>query len=201
MKKSLLLCLLALIAIPSLAHSEEPIDVLKRTVNLGMALLTDPQYQLENKKEEQQELLCEATRRVFDAREFSRRVLSSKWHLFSPEERNEFVDVFSEFLCKHYITRLQKRYKDEKVIFVSQNFIGNRVAQVRVNVLWKVLQVPVEVRMLRRNLTWKVYDIIVFGVSGLENYREQFQELLRNNTPSQVIKRIRNRVKEEEGTG
>ena len=197
MKKSLLFSLLILFAIPSLAHSEEPIEVLKRAVNLGIDLLKDPQYQLASKKKEQQELLCHMAAGVFDVKEFSRRVLASKWRSFSPEQRNEFVEVFSEFLCKYYITRLQKRYEDEKVIIVSQHFVGKLVALVRVNVLWKGLEVPVEVRMLARNSTWKIYDIIVFGISGMQNYRAQFQALFQNHTPSQVIERIRDRIKEE----
>ena len=198
MKKALLFCLLALLATPTLAHSEEPIDVLKRTVELGVALLKDPQYQRESRKEEQLELLCHMAAEVFDVREFSRRVLASKWRLFSPEQRNEFVEVFSEFLCKYYITRLQQRYKDEKVIIVSQHFVGNRVALVRVDVLWKGLEIPVEIRMFAHHSTWKIYDIIIFGISGMKNYRAQFQALFRNETPSQVIKRIRNRIEEEE---
>jgi ABC-type transporter MlaC component len=59
----------------------------------------------------------------------------------------------------------------------------------------------VEVRMLNRNSTWKVYDIIVLGISGVMNYRAQFQALFSNSTPSQVIGRIRDRIKEEERRG
>jgi phospholipid transport system substrate-binding protein len=197
MKKALLLCLLILLVTPSLAHPEEPIDVLKRTINLGITLLQDPQYQVASRKEEQQERLCDTAGRVFDFREFSKRVLASKWRHFSPEQRNEFVKVFAEFLCKYYITRLQKRYTNERVIFLGQDFLGNRVARVKVNVLWKGLEVPVEARMLKRNSTWKVYDLIVLGVSGVKNYRAQFQALFRSDTPSQVINRIRNRIEEE----
>jgi len=201
MKKSFLLCLLILFATPSLAHSEEPIDVLEKAVTLGIALLKDPQYQVPTKKGEQQELLCDTAGRVFDFSEFSRRVLASKWRSFTPEQRKEFVEVFAEFLCKYYITRLQERYKDEKVVYLSQHQVGNRIALVRVNVIWKGVEVPVEVRMLKRNSAWKVYDIIILGISGVKNYRAQFQALFQNHTPSQVIGKIRDRIKEEERKG
>lgn len=201
MKKSLLLCLLVLFAIPPLAHAQAPIDMLEKTVKRGIALLKDPQYQIASKKKEQQELLCDTASQVFDFREFSRRVLSSKWHSFTSKQREEFVEVFAEFLCKYYISRLQERYKDERVIFLSQHFVGNRTALVRVNVLWKGVEVPVEVRMLKRNSTWKVYDLVILGVSGVKNYRAQFQALFRNDTPSQVIGRIRQRIKQEERKG
>ena len=199
MKKTFVLCLLLSFAIPSVAHSEEPIDVLKKTVDLGIALLKDPQYRQASKKAEQRELLCDTAGRVFDFREFSRRVLASRWQNFSPEQRKEFVGVFGEFLCKYYITRLQERYKDEKVIYLSQHQVGERMARVKVNVLWKGVEVPVEVRMLRHNSTWKVYDIIVLGISGVKNYRAQFQALFRDDTASQVIRRIRERIKPPSG--
>jgi len=201
MKKNLLLSLIILFAMPSLALAEEPIDLLEKTVNLGIALLKNPQYQGASKRKEQQELLCDAAGRLFDFREFSRRVLSYKWRNFTPEQKKEFVEVFAEFLCKHYITRLQERYKDEEVFFLSQNLVGNRIAQVRATVLWKGVEVPVEVRMLKRHSTWKVYDIIILGISGVKNYRAQFQALFRNDTPSEVIGRIRERIREEEGRG
>jgi phospholipid transport system substrate-binding protein len=69
---------------------------------------------------------------------------------------------------------------------------------VKVYVLWKGTEVPVEVRMLRRSSTWKVYDIIVLGVSGVKNYRAQFQALLRDNKPSEVIERIKDRIRKED---
>jgi phospholipid transport system substrate-binding protein len=176
-------------------------DVLEKTVTLGIALLKDPQYHVASKKGEQRELLCDTAGRVFDFREFSRRVLASKWRKFTAEQKKEFVAVFAEFLCKYYITRLQERYKDEKVIYLSQQLIGKRIAFVKVNVLWKGKQVPVEVRMLKRNSTWKVYDIIVLGISGVKNYRAQFKSLFRNDTPAQLIGRIRDRIKVEERRG
>ena len=200
-RKSLVLCLLLFFSVPSLAHTQEPIDVLEKTVTLGVAILKDPQYQMASKKGEQEELLCDTASQVFDFKEFSRRVLAFKWQRLTREERKEFVEVFSEFLCKYYISRLQERYKDEKVVYLSQRLIGKRMASVRVNVIWKGEEVPVEVRMLKRKSTWKVYDIIILGVSGVMNYRAQFQDLFRNDTPSQVIGRIRDRIKEEERRG
>ena len=201
MRKSLVLCLLLFFTIPSLAHTEEPIDVLEKTVTLGIAILKDPQYQMAGKKGEQEEVLCDTASQVFDFKEFSRRVLAFRWQKLTREERKEFVEVFSEFLCKYYISRVQERYKDEKVVYLSQRLIGKRMASIRVNVIWKGEEVPVEVRMLKRKSTWKVYDIIILGVSGVMNYRAQFQALFRNDTPSQVIARIRDRIKEEERRG
>ena len=198
MTRSFFICLLILLGLPSLSRGEQPIDVLQRNINRGIAILKDPQYLDVNKKTAQQEELCEAAWQLFDFKEFSKRVLAYRWRSFTAIQKQQFIDVFAEFLCKYYLTRLQERYKNEKVIYLEQRLINDSKALVSVNVLWRGLEVPVEVRMLNRNGTWKVYDIIVVGISGVQNYRAQFQELLLKISPGQVITLIENRIKMEE---
>ena len=198
MRRSFFICLLILLSLPSLGRGEQPIDVLQRNINRGIAILKDPQYLDVNKKTAQLEELCQAAWQLFDFREISKRVLAYRWRSFSPTQRLQFIDVFTEFLCKYYLTRLQERYGDEKVIYLGQKLINDSRASVKVNVLWRGLEVPVEVRMLNRSGTWKVYDIVIFGISGVQNYRAQFQELLLRVSPSQVITLIENRIKMEE---
>ena len=198
MRKSFFICFLVVLSTPSVSHGEQPIDVLQKSINSGIAILEDPQYQDITEKDRQQEILCEAAWESFDFKEFSKRVLGSNWRTFTSSQRGQFIDVFSKFLCKYYITRLQERYADEKVIYLSQHSLADSRALVKVNVLWKGVEVPVEVRMLKRNDTWKVYDIIVLGVSGVRNYRAQFQTILLKKSPTQVIGLIENRIKHEE---
>ena len=198
MRRSFFIYLLLLLALPSLSYGEQPIDVLQRNINKGITILKDPQYLDINKKAAQQEELCEAAWQLFDFKEFSKRVLAYRWRSFTAIQKQQFIDVFAEFLCKYYLTRLQERYKNENVIYLGQRLINDSKALVSVNVLWRGLEVPVEVRMLNRNGTWKVYDIIVVGISGVQNYRAQFQELLLKISPGQVITLIENRIKMEE---
>jgi phospholipid transport system substrate-binding protein len=199
MRKGVLICLLVLFFTPSPLRGEQPIDALRRTVNVGIAVLKDAEYKQAAKKAEQEKVLCDVAWQAFDFQEFSRRVLSSNWQSFSRQQRKEFIDVFAEFLCKYYIPKLQEKYNDQKVVYVGQKFITSSRASVKADVWWKGMEVPVEVRMLKRNSTWKVYDIIILGVSGIKNYRAQFQALLRNKKPAEVIERIRDRIQEEDG--
>lgn len=198
MRKSFFIYLLLVLSTPSVSHSEQPIDVLQKSINTGIAILEDPQYQDITEKDRQQEILCETAWKAFDFKEFSKRVLGSNWRNFTSSQRRQFTKVFSEFLCKYYITRLQERYTDEEVIYLSQHPLADSRALVKVNVIWKGVEVPVHVRMLKRNDTWKVYDIIVLGVSGVRNYRAQFQTILLKQSPAQVIDLIENRIKREE---
>lgn len=198
MRKSFFICLLIVLSTPSVSHGEQPIDVLQKSIKMGIAILEDPQYQNITEKDRQQKILCETAWEAFDFKEFSKRVLGSNWPAFTSSQRGKFIDVFSEFICKYYIPRLQERYTGEKVSYLSQHPLADSRALVKVSVLWKGVEVPVEVRMLKRNDTWKVYDIIVLGVSGVRNYRAQLQTILLKRSPTQVIELIENRIKQEE---
>ena len=44
---------------------------------------------------------------------------------------------------------------------------------------------------------WKVYDIIVEGVSLVKNYRTQFASILRKDKPAQLIQQLNDKLAEQ----
>jgi len=51
--------------------------------------------------------------------------------------------------------------------------------------------------MLKRNGTWKAYNVVVSGVSAVWNYRTQFEELLLKKSPAQIIELVKSRMEQE----
>ena len=192
------ICITMLIAAPALASAGEPLDDLRRGIDKGIRVLEDPRYEDAALKEEQQEKLWEVTRQIFDFREFSRRVLAANWKKFTPQQRNDFSQTFAEFLGKFYLARVQKRYNGEKIFYVDQKLISQSRALVEIKVLWKNVEVPLELRMKKKHDTWKVYDLSALGISAVGNYRAQFNWILRNNTPDQVIETLKERIRQLE---
>jgi phospholipid transport system substrate-binding protein len=133
---------------------------------------------------------------IFDFREFSRRVLASHWKKFTPEQRDEFSQRFAEFLGKFYLSRVQRRYNGEKVFYVSQKLISESRALAEIKVLWKDVEIPVELRMKKSNGTWKVYDLTALGISAVANYRAQFNGILKKQTPEEVIEALKEKVRQ-----
>jgi len=176
-------------------------EVLQRSINESITILKDPRYRGEAQKKLQRQKLCETAWQIVAFEKFSKLALASNWRNFTPRQRTEFIDVFGRFLCKYYLSKLQEKYRDERVIYLSQELLSDSRALVRVKVLWKNIEVPVEIRMLMHHGTWKAYDVIVLGVSAVMSYRQQFQAILRKDSPSQVIGRIQNRLGRQEKGG
>jgi phospholipid transport system substrate-binding protein len=52
-------------------------------------------------------------------------------------------------------------------------------------------------RMHRVEGTWKVYDVIIEGVSIVQNYRSQFGKILLNKTPAHLIEMLKKKVEQK----
>ena len=198
MRKFGYIILYLLIAAPALSSAGEPLEDLRRGVDQGIQILEDPRYADESLKTDQQQKLWEVMLQTFDFREFSRRVLSLHYNKFTPQQRNEFSQIFAEFLGKFYLSRLQTRYNGEKIFYIDQKIVSESRALIMVGVLWKTVEVPVELRMIKKGGTWKVYDLTALGINAVANYRAQFHGILQNNTPDQVIETIKERIRQLE---
>jgi len=192
------MCLFFIVAAPMVSFAGGPLEDLRRGVDRGILILEDPRYEDPALKKDQQQKLWEVTLQIFDFREFSRRVLASHWKKFTPQQRNDFSQTFAEFLGKFYLARVQKRYNGEKIFYVDQKLISQSRALVEIKVLWKNVEVPLELRMKKKHDTWKVYDLSALGISAVGNYRAQFNWILRNNTPDQVIETLKERIRQLE---
>ncbi len=198
MRTLLILCFLFLAANLSLAYGDEPIEALRKGVEEGLLILQGPKFTDQELKEAQQQKLRLILEQLFDFYEFSKRVLASNWNNFTPAQRETFVRVFTEFLGKFYMGKLQEKYKNERLIYESQEYKSPTRARVNIRVVWKGQKIPIALLMIKRKGQWKVYDIQFFGVSAVRNYRAQFKSLLAKETPDQVIERMRERIRKIE---
>ncbi len=174
------------------AHSAiQPVAVLQEKIGKVLLILKDPHYKQPAMRSAQKARLAEIADRLFDFKEFSKLTLGPFWPRFTPAERLEFVDVFEAFLKDTYIGIAQDLYRDERVVFLDQRRGGQGKVDVNARVVWRGLQVPIEFRMVQRDGTWKVYDMLVLGISGVMIYRSQFKAFLDSGTPKGLINRIK----------
>jgi phospholipid transport system substrate-binding protein len=107
----------------------------------------------------------------------SKLALGKHWRTATPEQRDEFVREFKNLLIRTYKTSLVG-YSDQTVDFLPfrTSEDPNKTATVR-SVIKRVGGPPVPINYSLRFKPedgWKVYDIVVEGVSLVTNYRSSF---------------------------
>jgi phospholipid transport system substrate-binding protein len=129
---------------------------------------------------------------IFDFQETAKRSLGRHWQDRTPAEFEEFTRLFADLLEHAYISKID-RYSGENVNYVGESVEGDQ-ATIRTKILTKQgSQVPVDYRMLRQADHWRVYDVIIEGVSLIANYRTQFNKVIQTSSFDDLVARLRSK--------
>ena len=193
-KKTLLGFLLTvLLTFPSFAHSAAPTDTLKRHVNKILEVLRDPALKGELAKQVKREKIRSIAEEVFDFTELSKRSLAQNWNRLNPDQQEEFVRLFKSLLETTYADKIMS-YTDEKVIFKEEIGLSERTVEVQTTIATKTSEIPIHYRLMEKDGDWKVYDVVIEGVSFVNNYRAQFRGILANQRPETLLGILREKV-------
>jgi len=181
---------------PALAGA--PLDFIQQSVDKLFDVLNDPRYQGEQGKLEQQEVLFDMSKDIFDYIELSRRTLGRNWNELTTEQRMEFTDLYSRLLKNAYIDKIQS-YTDQAVEIKREIMLGGDKAVVETYVVDAGKRVPIDYSLVLNKEGWRVYDVKVEGVSLVKNYRTQFNEILSGSPPEEMLRILREKVQTSQG--
>ena len=165
-------------------------DSVKANVLAVIDILKDPKLKGpagKNAKEQKIEVVAD---RMFDYVELSKRTLGLNWNKFTVDQRKEFVGLFKSMLRDTYIDRITA-YSNEQVNFTKELPLTENTFEVQTVVVSSSAQTPINYRTLKKGNEWKVYDVVIEGVSLVSNYRTQFRDILGNNPPQTLIDTLR----------
>lgn len=200
LKYCLALLLLWVISIPAVTVAGPATEAVRQPLNDGISLLRDGAAETAAQKKERTDRIWGIVRQAFDFRLISAQALGRNWRRFSPAEKNEFADVFSQLLGNTYIGKIRGGYSDEEVLFVGEEMLSKRKAIVRTIIKRRDREIPIDYKVRLKKGEWKVYDIKVEGVGLVLNYRRQFNTFLAKEsaTPESLIEKLKDKVEEKE---
>jgi phospholipid transport system substrate-binding protein len=176
-------------------YAGEPTDQMKHTIDSVLDILKNKELKRPGKAQQRRAAIWKILAERFDFEEMAKRSLALHWRERSPEEKKEFVALFSDLLENTYISKIE-RYEDEKIQYVGEN-IYNGYASVKTRIITrKNIEIPIGYRLLNENKKWKVYDVAIEGVSLVNNYRTQFNDVINSSSYGELIKRMKKKQEE-----
>jgi phospholipid transport system substrate-binding protein len=181
-----------------LATAGEPTDLVRQITDQVLKILEDPQFQAPNRHAERQERLHKIAEQVFDWQEMARRALAVHWRERTPQEQQEFVRLFRDLVEGTYINRLESAIQEKREIqYVGEQVDGSR-ATVKTNVVTRRnQQVPIEYRLQKADGRWLIYDVLVEGISLVNNYRSQFNRIITSSSYNDLVQKMKTRQGDE----
>jgi phospholipid transport system substrate-binding protein len=185
--------LLVMLVLPLHTLAGTPLDTIKANANSVLEVLRDPKLKGEAGRKVKEQRVEAAADKLFDWVELSKRTLGLNWNKLSPEQRKEFVELYRLVLKDAYVDKITG-YTNEQVTFTKEVSLSDTTVEVQSVVLAKGVETPIFYRVIKRENDWKVYDVVIEGVSLISNYRTQFREILGNNPPEKLIETLRKKA-------
>jgi phospholipid transport system substrate-binding protein len=118
----------------------------------------------------------------FDFERITALAMGRNWRQATPEQQKQLVDQFRTLLVRTYSGALAQ-YRDQTMDYKPLRAEATATdVTVKTEVIRAGGQAPVQIDygMMKTAGGWKVYDVIVGGVSLVTNYRDEFNEQIKN---------------------
>ena len=178
---------------PSKAIAGEPTEQIRQTVDTVIQILNNKELRKPGKQGERSSKIREAVERTFDFEEMAKRSLALHWKNRTPQEQKEFVSLFTDLLEDTYIKKIE-RYEDEKVVYTDEKTEGSYATVKTKVVTTKEIEIPVDYKIFKKGQKWEVYDIVIEGVSLVNNYRTQFNQIIRSGSYEDLVNKLKKKV-------
>ncbi|MFQ5988921.1 MAG: phospholipid-binding protein MlaC [Candidatus Methylomirabilales bacterium] len=197
-RKALILYGMSALFFSSLSFAQAgPTVQVKSTIDRVLDVLTDPTLKGEEKDVARGRVLKDVIYARFDFSEMAKRCLGVHWRKRTAHERQEFIDIFSDLLERSYRKKLE-RYTDQEIVYTSEQVDGKYgIVNTAITDKRENLEIPIDYRVIRRNSEWKVYDVVIDGISLVGNYRSQFNRIIQRGSYAELVKKMRVKQKTE----
>ncbi|HXX58236.1 MAG TPA: ABC transporter substrate-binding protein [Thermodesulfovibrionales bacterium] len=190
-KSSLLaVSIFLVVAFPLSSFAGEPTDQIKQTIDDVIKVLNNKELKKPANESERKAKIRSIIENRFDFAEMAKRSLGVHWSKRNPNEQKEFVPLFSDLLEDTYVRKIE-RYEDEKVQYVGESEEGSHAVVKTKIVATSGTEIPVDYKIFKKGNKWEIYDIIIEGVSLVNNYRTQFNHIISSSSYEELVKRLK----------
>ncbi|WP_447977765.1 Tgt2/MlaC family protein [Candidatus Nitrospira bockiana] len=175
----------------SLAAAASATESVKATIDEVLRVLQDKEMKKPERLEERRQLIERAIGDRFSYEEMAKRTLGQQWGKLDEKQRQEFVDLFRSLLTNTYIGRIEA-YSGEQIQYVNER-LQDGFAEVRTKVAAGKAEFPMDYRMLNKGGEWRVYDIVLDGISLVSNYRGQFSKIIHASSYQDLVEKLRSK--------
>ena len=183
-----------MVATASAEDAADPTFVVKKTIDEVIRLVTDEELKKPEQLSRRRILLEEAIGKHFSFSEMAKRSLAAHWKRHSQEERQEFVRLFQSLLSKTYAGKIEN-FSGEEIRYLKERR-KNSYAEVQTQIISPKMEVALYYRLIKKDGTWWVYDVVVDGVSLVKSYRSQFSRIIRRSSYADLVITLREKSQE-----
>jgi phospholipid transport system substrate-binding protein len=179
------------------AQAQEAPDAMVKRVSQDMlaTIKTDPLIQAGNEARIREVFEVKLIPH-FDFMRMTALAMGKNWRSATPEQQKRLADEFKTLLVRTYSSALTK-YRDETIDYKPLRMTPTDTDVTVRTVVMKAGGQPIQIdySLTKASDGWKVFDVVISGVSLVTNYRDEFNEQMKNGGVDGLIKTLSDRNK------
>jgi phospholipid transport system substrate-binding protein len=189
MKMAIAIGLAVWLAAPA-ALAGVPTDQLKVGTDRVLKILSDAELKKPDHTAERRKQIRAVANEMFDWPETGKRALGRHAHSCNPQQTAEYTPLFADLIERSYVGKIEL-YSGEKIAYGAETVEGD-TATVKTKIITKTnTEIPIDYRMTKAGDRWKVYDVVIEGVSLVGNYRTQFNRIIQQGNCAELLKKLK----------
>lgn len=128
----------------------------------------------------------------FDFQSMSQSVLARNWQAATKEEKRQFVEFFSQYLEETYRAKIES-HTNQRVDVLKETVRGER-AVVNTAIVTDAGSIPVDYKLKLNGDTWFAYDVVIEGISLVNNYRNTFDAIVKSEGMDGLLRDLEGRI-------
>lgn len=168
---------------------ETATEAIRKSIDTLIKVLSDEALKKPDRVSERRKQMEKIVGERFSYEEMAKRSLGAQWAKMDDKQRTEFVDLFMRLLTNSYADKIEG-YSGEQVHYLNERKEED-YAEVRTKIASGKTEIPLDYRLLNKSGDWRIYDVVIDGVSLVKNYRSQFDKIIRTSGYDDLVKQLR----------
>lgn len=169
---------------------QKPIEIISTNIESILDSIKKPEFKTDQTIKDD---VFNKITNLFSWNDMGKRALGRIWKSQTEEKQQAFISAFTNLLRSTYFNQLEA-YTNEKVTYKGERIKG-KYAEVQTYIIrTDGTKTPVYYRLITTDNHWKIYDVVIEGVSMVKNYRTQFDELLKKKSFDEFIEKIQEKA-------
>lgn len=169
-----------------------PLELMQSKEGQVKTLLAKPTVKGTPEHDRKESDLRAVINELFDFEELGKRALELHWDDLSDAQRVDFVSTLKALIEKNYLLRITKA-----TTYTIQWFgavPGEDYTTVRFKIASGKYKAAIQFRVIEKGGKWVIFDMLIDDVSLMENYRSQFNRIIRNESFDALMGKMRKKL-------
>jgi len=181
---------LFLIVQDALSEARTPTEWVRSILEEVMAIQTNPQFRGREFRKEKRIAIKNIIAHNFHFDAMATQALGPHWQTLSEAKRSEFKAVFQDLFQDSYTKLVLDFLGREKILYKGEESSRNK-ATVKTIIVRMNEEIPVDYSLGAAGQGWLVQDVAIDGVSIIQNYRNSFSRVIRQESYESLLKKMR----------